>query len=150
MKRTNYKELIQDIKALINGIPYPIANYANVSAAIWQAMDGINWVGFYFLENNDLILGPFQGNPACVILHEGKGVCGKAAADMCSLIVPDVHDFPGHIACDSASRSEIVIPMIKDGKTIAVLDIDSPHLDRFDANDRKNLEEIVKILMLNT
>ena len=149
MKKTNYQELISEIKALIEGIPYPIANYANVSAAIWRNMDGINWVGFYFLDNNKLILGPFQGNPACVSIEMGKGVCGTAAAKETSLVIPDVHDFPDHIVCDSASRSEIVIPMIKDDKTLGVLDIDSPLLDRFDENDRVNLEEIVDILMKN-
>jgi len=149
MKKTNYQELISEIKALIEGIPYPIANYANVSATIWKAMDDINWVGFYLIDNNKLILGPFQGNPACVSIEIGKGVCGSAVARKRSLIVPDVHDFPGHIACDTDSRSEIVIPMIKNGKTIGVLDIDSPLLDRFDVNDRVNLEEIVKILLKN-
>ena len=150
MKQTNYQELIQNIEALIEGIPYPIANYANVSAAIWNAMDAINWVGFYLLENNTLILGPFQGNPACVMIPAGKGVCGTAVNEMRTLIVPDVHEFPGHIACDAASRSEIVIPMIKDGKIFGVLDIDSPITDRFNENDRINLENIVSILIQNS
>lgn len=149
MKQTNYKELIQEIKALIEEVPYPMSNYANVSAAIWRAMDGINWAGFYLFDNNTLILGPFQGNPACVSIKIGQGVCGTAAAEGKSIIVPDVHEFPGHIACDSASRSEIVIPMIMNGKTLGVLDIDSPILDRFDKNDQQNLENIVSIVMNN-
>ncbi len=149
MKQTNYKELRHEIKALIENVPYPITNYANVSAAIYNAMSNVNWVGFYFLENDRLVLGPFQGKPACVSIPIGKGVCGTAAADLRSIIVKDVHEFPGHIACDSASRSEIVIPMIKDGQILGVLDIDSPALDRFDESDRENLEKIVKILTLN-
>ena len=149
MKQTNYKELRHEIKALIENVPYPITNYANVSAAIYNAMSNVNWVGFYFLENDRLLLGPFQGKPACVSIPIGKGVCGTAAADLRSIIVKDVHEFPGHIACDSASRSEIVIPMIKDGQILGVLDIDSPALDRFDESDRENLEKIVKILTLN-
>ena len=149
MKPTNYKELIQEIKALVNGVPYRISNYANISAAIWNAMDAINWVGFYLLENNSLILGPFQGNPACVTIEIGKGVCGSAVAEKRSLIVPDVHQFPGHIACDAASRSEIVIPMIKNGHILGVLDIDSPVLDRFNEDDKINLETIVSIITKN-
>ena len=149
MKKTNYNELIQEIIALIEDIPHPIANYANIAAALWQAMDGINWAGFYLLEANKLILGPFQGKPACVSIDVGKGVCGTAVSEGKSMVVPDVHAFPGHIACDADSRSEIVIPMIKNGKTLGVLDIDSPILDRFDENDQVNLEKIVELLMQN-
>ena len=147
MIKTNYKELLAEIRELIADIPYPITNYANTSAAIWRALPDINWAGFYLLEGDILILGPFQGNPACVYIPLGKGVCGTCLKEKRTLIIPDVEQFPGHIACDSASRSEIVIPMIKDGKAIGVLDIDSPIKDRFDENDQKYLEELVSLLL---
>ncbi len=147
MNNTDYKELIAEIKALIENVPYPIANYANVAAAIFRVMPNINWAGFYLLENDTLILGPFQGNPACVYIPLGKGVCGTALQEKRTLVVPDVHKFPGHIACDSSSRSEIVIPMIKEGKSIGVLDIDSQIKDRFDERDKVALEKIVSILI---
>jgi GAF domain-containing protein len=147
MKNTYYKELISEIKNLIDNVPYPITNYANISAAIWRTLPNINWAGFYLLEDDTLILGPFQGKPACVYIPIGKGVCGTAFQEKRSLIINDVHEFPGHIACDSNSRSEIVIPLVKNGKAIGVLDIDSPLLGRFDDKDRSNLEKIASILI---
>ena len=149
MNKTNYFELISEIKELIRDVPYPVTNYANTAAAIYRAMSEINWAGFYLLEGNTLILGPFQGNPACVSIPLGKGVCGTALQQGQTLIVPDVHQFPGHIACDAASRSEIVIPMIRDHIALGVLDIDSPVLDRFDDEDRVNLEKIVSVITTN-
>jgi len=146
MKRTNYNELISEIKELIEGVPYPITNYANVAAAIFRSLPNINWAGFYLMEGDSLILGPFQGKPACVSIPLGKGVCGTAIKEKESMIVNDVHSFPGHIACDSDSRSEIVIPMVKNNKAIGVLDIDSPILNRFDENDKIELEKIVQFL----
>ncbi len=147
MNNASYKELISEIKELIKGVSYPITNYANISAIIFRTLPDINWAGFYLLEGDTLILGPFQGNPACVYIPRGKGVCGTSLMKKQTLIVTDVEQFPGHIVCDSASRSEIVIPMIKNGKAIGVLDIDSPIKDRFDETDRKYLEEIVTILI---
>ncbi len=146
-QNTNYKELISVITELVTDIPGPITNYANVAAAIFHAMPDINWAGFYFMEGNTLILGPFQGKPACISIPLGKGVCGTSMKEKRSLIVDDVHVFPGHIACDSNSRSEIVIPLVKNEKAIGVLDIDSPLLGRFDDNDRSNLENIASILI---
>jgi GAF domain-containing protein len=147
MKQTNYEELISEIKALVENVQHSVSNYANISAAIWQAMEDINWVGFYLLEGETLYLGPFQGKPACVSISVGKGVCGTAVATRQTLVVDNVHQFPGHIACDAESRSEIVIPMIKDDRVIGVLDIDSPVTSRFDHRDKSNLEEIVSILI---
>jgi L-methionine (R)-S-oxide reductase len=147
MKQQRYKELLSEIKELITGIPYPITNYANISAAIYRALPDINWAGFYLLEEDKMVLGPFQGNPACVYIPWGKGVCGTSLKEERTLIVADVEQFPGHIACDSASRSEIVIPMIKNGKAIGVLDIDSPIKNRFDETDKTYLEEIISILI---
>jgi len=147
MKNTNYNELISEIKELIVNVPHPITNYANVSAAIFRAMPDINWAGFYLMKSDSLILGPFQGKPACISIPLGKGVCGTSMKEKRSLIVDDVHAFPGHIACDSDSRSEIVIPLVKNGISIGVLDIDSPLIGRFDDNDRSNLEKIASILI---
>ena len=125
---------------------YKIANLANASALLWQALDGINWVGFYLIEDGKLILGPFQGKPACIEIEIGRGVCGAAVRDAETKLVPNVHEFEGHIACDSASNSEIVIPIFKNGDVVGVLDIDSPHYSRFDENDRAGLEKTVKII----
>ena len=146
MKKQLYIELIKEISALIEGTNEAISNYANVSAAIFNKLPDINWAGFYFLHGNALILGPFQGKPACVKIPIGKGVCGTAIQENKTLIVADVHCFPGHIACDNASRSEIVIPLIKDGIKLAVLDVDSPIPDRFDELDKEYLEKIVSII----
>lgn len=142
----DYKTLIAQVKALTEGIPYPVANLANVSAAIWQAMDKINWAGFYLMDGGKLVLGPFQGKPACIEIPVGKGVCGTAVKEEKTILVENVHQFPGHIACDSASNSEIVVPIFKNGEVYGVLDIDSPYFARFTAEDQQGLEALVKVL----
>ena len=142
----NYEELIAQVKALTDGVPHKIANFANASAAIWQAMERINWAGFYFMEQGKLVLGPFQGKPACIEIPVGKGVCGTAVAERKTQLVADVHQFPGHIACDCASNSEIVIPIHVRGEIWGVLDIDSPHIGRFTEADKKGLEQVVTVL----
>ena len=145
----DYEKLKKEIGALISGVPYEIANLANVSAALWQTMENINWVGFYRMEAGKLVLGPFQGKPACIEIPLGRGVCGTAALEKRTVLVEDVHQFPGHIACDSASNSEIVVPIFKNGAIYGVLDIDSPCFSRFTVEDQRGLEEIVKILEKN-
>lgn len=142
----DYTGLTAQVRALTEGISYPIANLANVSAAIWQAMDKINWAGFYLLERGKLVLGPFQGKPACIEIPVGKGVCGTAVKEEKTILVEDVHQFPGHIACDSASNSEIVVPMFKNGEIYGVLDIDSPYFARFTEEDQHGLEALVRVL----
>lgn len=143
---TDYNVLNSQLKALIEGIPYPIANLANASALLWQYLDDINWAGFYMMTDDALVLGPFQGNTACIRIPVGKGVCGTAVAENATQLVPDVHLFPGHIACDCASNSEIVVPIRKNGEVIGVLDIDSPIKNRFTEEDKQGLEAFVKIL----
>lgn len=143
---TDYKELILQLKALTEGVPYPTANLANASALLWQHLENINWAGFYIMEQGALVLGPFQGKPACIRIPVGKGVCGTAVAEDRTQLVADVHQFPGHIACDGASNSEIVVPIHKDGQVWGVLDIDSPLFGRFTTDDRKGLEDFVKAL----
>lgn len=145
----DYPMLRAQLAALIEDEPNLIANLANASALLWQGLKEINWAGFYLYEasTNQLVLGPFQGLPACVRIPLGRGVCGTAAAERSTQLVPDVHAFPGHIACDANSRSEIVIPLIRDGELIGVLDIDSPILNRFSELDRKWLEDIAGLLM---
>ncbi|MBP5151383.1 MAG: GAF domain-containing protein [Lachnospiraceae bacterium] len=135
-----------ELEALTEGVPHVIANLANASALIAQNLDNINWAGFYTLEDNVLVLGPFQGKPACIEIPVGRGVCGTAIAQDKTILVPDVHEFPGHIACDEASRSEIVVPIHKDGVLFGVLDIDAPIPNRFDPDDQTGLEALVKIL----
>ena len=142
----DYKLLCAQLKALTEGVPYPTANLANASALLWQHLENINWAGFYIMEQGALVLGPFQGKPACIRIPVGKGVCGTAAAEDRTQLVADVHQFPGHIACDGASNSEIVVPIHKNGQVWGVLDIDSPVFDRFSQEDRKGLEAFVKIL----
>ena len=142
----DYEKLKKEITALVSGVPYEIANLANVSAALWQAMDRINWAGFYIMQGGKLVLGPFQGKPACIEIPVGRGVCGTAAQRKETVLVEDVHQFPGHIACDSASNSEIVVPIFRNGEIYGVLDIDSPYFARFTPEDQRGLEEIVKIL----
>ena len=142
-----YAELASTLHALIEGEADWIANLANASALLYQSLPDLNWAGFYLLKEGELVVGPFQGKPACVRIAIGKGVCGTAAARRETIIVPNVHEFPGHIACDSASNSEIVVPMIRDGALIGVLDLDSPKLERFDAEDRDGLERFVTVLM---
>ena len=143
---TDYKELILQLKALTEGVPYPTANLANASALLWQHLENINWAGFYIMEGGALVLGPFQGKPACIRIPVGKGVCGTAVAEDRTQLVADVHQFPGHIACDGASNSEIVVPIRKDGQVWGVLDIDSPLFGRFTTDDREGLEDFVKAL----
>lgn len=137
---TDYPELTAQLAALTVGVPHPVANLANAAALLWQGLEDINWAGFYLLEGDVLVLGPFQGKPACIEIPLGRGVCGTAAARDCTLVVPDVHAFPGHIACDAASAAEIVIPLRREGRVIGVLDIDSPLRGRFTEKDRVGLE----------
>jgi len=146
-REDNYTLVIQQLKALLEGETNRIANLANASALLGQFLKDINWVGFYLLEQKELVLGPFQGLPACVRIPLGKGVCGTSAQKRETVRVEDVHQFPGHIACDAASQSEIVIPLIKDGELLGVLDIDSPSLSRFDALDQQYLEKFVEELV---
>ena len=143
---TDYQTLHGQLKALTEGIPYQIANLANASALLWEHLQDINWAGFYMMEDGALVLGPFQGKTACIRIPVGKGVCGTAVAENATQLVPDVHLFPGHIACDCASNSEIVVPIRKDGQIIGVLDIDSPLKNRFTETDKEGLEAFVKIL----
>ena len=142
----DYTELNRELAALIDGIPYEAANLANASALLWQHLDGINWAGFYKMVDGKLVLGPFQGKPACIEIPVGRGVCGTAVAQDQTQLVADVHQFPGHIACDSASNSEIVVPIHVNSQIWGVLDIDSPHLNRFTDSDREGLETFVRIL----
>ena len=137
-----YDDLLSDLRGLYEGERDPIANAANTAATIWQHLPDINWAGFYFLKQDELVLGPFHGKPACVRIAMGKGVCGTAAQRKATVVVPDVHKFPGHIACDSASNSEIVVPLIRGGKLIGVLDIDSPSHGRFADADRAGCEAV--------
>lgn len=143
---TDYKTLNAQLSALVRGVPHRIANLANAAALLYHTLDGLNWAGFYLLEGDALVLGPFQGRPACIEIPVGRGVCGAAVAEGRTQLVPDVHQFPGHIACDSASNSEIVVPIRADGKIVGVLDLDSPHLGRFTEEDQAGLEEFVRIL----
>ena len=143
---TNYHTVAAQLAALTEGIPYEVANLANASALLWQEMDGINWVGFYKMTEGALVLGPFQGKPACIRIPVGKGVCGTAVAEDAIQLVYDVHQFPGHIACDCASNSEIVLPIHVGEKIWGVLDIDSPFVGRFTEADREGLQKIVTIL----
>ncbi|MBQ3193019.1 MAG: GAF domain-containing protein [Oscillospiraceae bacterium] len=146
MTKTNYTLTAQQLAALTEGIPYETANLANASALLWQEMPDINWVGFYKMTDGALVLGPFQGKPACIRIPIGRGVCGTAVAEDKVQLVYDVHQFPGHIACDSASNSEIVLPIHVNGEIWGVLDIDSPFTGRFTEEDRAGLEEVVAVL----
>lgn len=137
---TDYQELLQNLEALTQGIPYLTSNLANTAALIWQAVPGLNWAGFYEMTDGALVLGPFQGKPACIRIPLGRGVCGTAAREGRTVRVENVHDFPGHIACDGASNSEIVIPLYKNGTLWGVLDLDSPHFGRFTPEDQQGLE----------
>ena len=143
---TDYKALNAQLKALTDGIPYKTAYLANASALLWEHLDTIYWAGFYMMEEGALVLGPFQGKTACIRIPVGKGVCGTAVAENATQLVPDVHLFPGHIACDCASNSEIVVPIRKNGEGIGVLDISSPVKNRFTEEDRTGLEAFVDIL----
>jgi GAF domain-containing protein len=141
-----YDETCAMLASVTEGVPYTMTNLANASALLNERMDGINWVGFYVIKDGKLVLGPFQGKVACTIIPLGKGVCGTAAQSDRTQVVPDVHKFAGHIACDSASNSEIVVPVHRDGAVFGVLDIDSPLFDRFSEEDRTGLEKFVKVL----
>ncbi len=143
---TDYDLLNARLESLIAGVGHEIANLANASALLWESLEGINWAGFYRMEGGKLVLGPFQGKPACIEIAVGKGVCGTAVLEDRSQLVPNVHDFPGHIACDSASNSELVVPLHRHGAVVGVLDIDSPRLNRFDETDREGLERFAAIL----
>ena len=146
-KAALYAEVGKSLRALIDGERDFIANLANASALLYESLPDRHWAGLYLLKNGELVVGPFQGKPACVRIAIGKGVCGTAAARRETIIVPDVHAFPGHIACDSASNSEIVVPMMRNDELIGVLDLDSPKLERFDAADRDGLEGFVEVLV---
>ena len=143
---TDYNLLNSQLLSLVQGIPHFTANLANASALLYDSLTELNWAGFYLMENGLLVLGPFQGKPACIEIPVGKGVCGSAVAENMTKRIANVHEFPGHIACDGASNSEIVIPIHKDGAVVGVLDIDSPVFERFSEADQNGLEEFVKIL----
>ena len=143
---TDYNELERRLTALIHGVPHFIANLSNASALLFDTLGDINWAGFYHMEQGRLVLGPFQGKPACIEIPLNKGVCGAAASRGETVLVENVHEFPGHIACDSASNSEIVIPIRKKGAVVGVLDIDSPTVGRFTETDKEGLERFVKAL----
>ena len=147
MKRNvDYALLSSRLKALTDGIPYEVANLANAAALLWETLPEINWAGFYKMVDGALVLYPFQGKTACIRIPVGRGVCGTAVAEDRTQLVPDVHQFPGHIACDSASNSEIVVPIHVKGEIWGVLDIDSPYFDRFTPEDQQGLEQFVAIL----
>lgn len=148
-----YRDLNQQLAGLLSGERDFVANAANLSALIYLMVPDLNWAGFYLMRGNDLLLGPFQGKPACVripVLPSPRGVCGAAAYQRATQLVPDVHAFPGHIACDSASNAEIVVPLLRDGKVLGVLDIDSPTLNRFDNHDRDGMELLAATFMQMT
>ena len=140
-----YRELCAAARALTEGESDGVANMANLAALIWQFLPDLNWAGFYRSVGGELVLGPFMGKPACIRIPFGKGVCGTAAASGETQLVPDVHAFPGHIACDSASQSELVVPVLRDGEVTAVIDLDSPRLNRFDAEDAAGVEALAAI-----
>lgn len=141
-KAETYRDLTQAARALIDGEPDPVANMANVAALLWQMLPTLNWAGFYRNVDGELVLGPFIGKPACIRIPFGKGVCGTAAASGLTQLVADVHAFPGHITCDAASQSELVVPVVRDGKVIAVIDLDSPETARFDEEDAQGIEAL--------
>ena len=146
MHMTNYSELNAQLQSLVEGVPFQTANLANASALLWQELEDLNWAGFYLRQGNELVLGPFQGKPACIRIPWGRGVCGTAAEAGQTQRVENVHDFPGHIACDCASNSEIVVPIFHRGEVAAVLDLDSPLLSRFTEADQAGLEDFARIL----
>lgn len=145
-RNVNYEQLVQQLRALTEDVPYEIANLSNASALLWEILPNINWAGFYKMIGGALVLYPFQGKPACIRIPVGRGVCGTAVVEDRTQLVKDVHQFPGHIACDSASNSEIVVPIHVGGEIWGVLDIDSPCFDRFTEEDREGLEQFVKVL----
>ena len=141
-----YGELVSAADALTGGEPDGVANMANVAALLWQFVPQLNWAGFYRVQGRELVLGPFAGKPACIRIAFGQGVCGAAAATGETQLVPDVHAFPGHIACDAASRSELVVPVMRDGAVIAVIDLDSPEPGRFDSEDARGIQALAALL----
>ncbi|MGA7676379.1 MAG: GAF domain-containing protein [Rhizomicrobium sp.] len=146
-KRELYDDLTRQARGLFAGERDAVANAANLSALIWQSLPDLNWAGFYFLKGRELVLGPFQGRPACVRIALGKGVCGTAAAGAKTILVPDVHRFPGHIACDAASNSELVAPFLAEDRVLGVLDLDSPLFGRFDEDDAAGIEVLARLLV---
>jgi len=142
-----YAALAAQLRSLLAGERHLIANAANFSSLVYNALPDVNWTGFYFVHGNELVLGPFQGKPACVRIEIGKGVCGLSALQLDTIIVPNVHEFPGHIACDAASNSEIVVPVFDGEKILGVLDLDSPQIGRFDEQDAEGLNELVTIFV---
>lgn len=142
-----YSQLAEQVRALIGDEPDFIANAANFSALVYHSIPDLNWAGFYFLKDDELVLGPFQGEPACIRIKLGQGVCGTAAQQRQTIVVPNVHDFAGHIACDSASNSEIVVPLIKNEELLGVFDVDSPLIGRFDDEDAQGLNKLVEIFI---
>jgi L-methionine (R)-S-oxide reductase len=144
-----YDGLASELAALIAGEPDLVANAANMAALVYHALPEINWAGFYFTRDRQLVLGPFQGKPACIRIPWGDGVCGAAAARGASIVVPDVDAFPGHIACDTASRAELVVPLLAAGRVVGVFDLDSPRLGRFDDDDRIGCEKLVAVFVQN-
>ena len=145
-KAETYRQLQQAAAALTDGEPDPVANMANVAALLGDFLPDLNWAGFYRVVDGELVLGPFVGRPACIRIPFGKGVCGTAAADGETQVVEDVHAFPGHIACDSETNSELVVPVVRNGAVIAVIDLDSPSLSRFDDEDREGIERLAEII----
>ena len=141
-----YRELVASADALTAGEPDGVANMANLAALVWQLVPDLNWAGFYRAIDGELVLGPFCGRPACIRIPLGTGVCGAAAASGETQLVPDVHAFPGHIACDAASRSELVVPVVRDGTVVAVIDLDSPSIARFDEDDRAGFEALAMLI----
>lgn len=149
-KPAAYREIAAQLKALLEGERDGLANAANLSALLWQTLPELNWAGFYFARGAELVLGPFQGKVACVRIALGRGVCGTAAMQRRTVVVPDVHAFPGHIACDAASRSEIVVPLVKGAALVGVLDLDSPVASRFERADAVGLEALAQIWLENS
>jgi len=144
-KQEQYDELTRQARGLLAGERDRVANAANLSALIWHGLPDLNWCGFYFLKGTELVLGPFQGKPACVRIALGSGVCGASAQERRTMIVLNVHEFPGHIACDGASNAELVVPLVKDGSVLGVLDLDSPRLARFDKEDAAGIEALARV-----
>ncbi|WP_405160096.1 GAF domain-containing protein [Nocardia sp. NBC_01499] len=142
-----YQQLAAQAEALVAGEPDRVANAANLASLVFHALPELNWVGFYFYDGNELVVGPFQGKPACVRIPIGKGVCGTAAHTGETQLVPDVHAFPGHIACDAETRSEVVIPLVRNGTLVGVFDLDSPKPDRFDDIDKDGLESVARAFL---
>jgi len=149
-KDADYASLAEELNGLLAGETDFIANAANAAALLFDTLPDINWAGFYFLRQHELVVGPFQGKPACVRIPLGKGVCGTAAVNRTTIVVRDVHEFPGHIACDAASQSEIVVPLLKNDVLLGVLDIDSPSVGRFDDSDRRGIERLATIFVASS